>query len=59
MKKLDEGQRIMAGIILGMGTVIIATQILLFFANRQKPSMATMSAPAAPAPAPAAVPGQV
>ena len=59
MKKLDEGQRIMAGIILGMGTVIIATQILLFFANRQKPAMAQMGAPAAPAPAPAAVPGQV
>lgn len=59
MKKLDEGQRIMAGIILGMGTVIIATQILLFFANRQKSAMAPMSAPAAPAPAPAPAPGQV
>lgn len=57
LKKLDEGQRIMAGVILGMGAVIITTQILLFFANKQKPALTQVSAPAAPAPAP--IQGQV
>jgi len=60
MKKLDEGQKIIAGIILGMGVVIVATQIALYFANRQKSPQASApaSAPAAPS-AQTGVPGQV
>ncbi len=59
MKKLDEGQRIMAGIILGMGAVIIATQLALYFANRQKPTLSMGASPAPAQSAPAPVAGQV
>lgn len=57
MKRLDEGQRIMAGIILGVGAAIIATQLLLYFSARQKPAI--VQTPAAPAPPPPPAPGQV
>ncbi len=61
MKKLDEGQRIIAGIILGMGAVIIATQLALYFSNRQKSGAAPTTAAAAPPAAPPSqpMPGQV
>jgi hypothetical protein len=57
MKKLDQGQKILAGIVLGVGAIIIATQIALYFANRQKPNLAPAIAPIAPSAVP--VPGQV
>ncbi len=59
-KKLDEGQKILVGTVLSVGVAIMATQVLLYFVNRQKGS-GVVIAPAAPSPPspPAPVQGQV
>lgn len=59
MKKLDEGQKIILGVMIGIGAVIVATQIALhFWGNTKSPALVHSPAPA-PAPSPAPAPGQV